>query len=44
LLSPACGESEAMHRLEAISAPVREALPRGLRSRPSPLARVRRES
>ena len=39
LLAPVCGEVEARHRLETISAPVREALPRGLRSRPSPLDR-----
>lgn len=39
LLAPAFGEAEARHRLDAISAPVREALPSGLRSRPSPLAR-----
>ncbi len=39
LLAPAVGEAEARHRLEIISAPVREALPSGLRSRPSPLAR-----
>lgn len=38
LLASTCGESEALHRLEAISSPVREALPSGLRSRPSPLA------
>ena len=39
LLAPVCGEVKARHRLEQISAPVREALPVGLRSRPSPLAR-----
>jgi hypothetical protein len=38
LLAPDIGEAEARHRLETISAPVREALPSGLRSRPSPLA------
>ncbi|MBE7941212.1 MULTISPECIES: hypothetical protein [Ramlibacter] len=38
LLAPVHGEAEAMHRLEVVSATVREALPRGLRSRPSPLA------
>ena len=37
LLAPTLGEAEARHRLETISAPVREALPAGLRSRPSPL-------
>jgi len=37
LLAPVCGEAEAMHKLEVISAQVREALPSGLRSRPSPL-------
>ncbi len=41
LLAPAVGEGEARHRLETISAPVREALPSGLRSRPSPLGRGR---
>lgn len=41
LLAPVLGEAEAHHRLETISAPVREALPRGLRSRPSPLDRTR---
>jgi hypothetical protein len=41
LLAPAVGEVQARHRLESISAPVREALPSGLRSRPSPLARGR---
>jgi hypothetical protein len=39
LLAPAFGEAEARHRLDTISAPVREALPSGLRSRPSPLVR-----
>jgi hypothetical protein len=39
LLAPAFGEVEARHRLDAISALVREMLPSGLRSRPSPLAR-----
>lgn len=39
LLAPAFGEAEARHRLDVISAPVREALPSGLRSRPTPLAR-----
>jgi hypothetical protein len=39
LLAPTVGEIEARHRLEVISAPVREALPAGLRSRPSPLGR-----
>lgn len=38
LLAPVHGEAEAMHRLELISASVRESLPSGLRSRPSPLA------
>lgn len=38
LLAGTIGESEALHKLEAISSPVREALPSGLRSRPSPLA------
>ena len=37
VLAPVYGEAEAMHKLEAISALVRDALPRGLRSRPSPL-------
>lgn len=37
LLAPLYGEADARHRLETISAPVREALPAGLRSRPSPL-------
>lgn len=37
VLSPVYGEAEAMHKLEVISATVREALPSGLRSRPSPL-------
>jgi hypothetical protein len=41
LLAPACGEEEARHRLEVVSAPVREALPEGLRSRPSPLNKPR---
>lgn len=40
LLAPVCGEAEARHRLETISAPIREALPQGLRSRPSPLDRA----
>lgn len=39
LLADRYGEAEARHRLEEISACVREALPSGLRSRPSPLAR-----
>jgi hypothetical protein len=39
LLAPALGEAEARHRLEVISAQVREALPAALRSRPSPLDR-----
>jgi hypothetical protein len=39
LLAPSLGEVEARHRLDLISAPVREALPEGLRSRPSPLGR-----
>lgn len=39
LLAPACGEAEARHRLDTISASVREMLPSGLRSRPSPLGR-----
>ena len=39
VLAPMFGETEARHRLERISAPVREALPSGLRSRPSPLSR-----
>lgn len=37
LLARVCGEAEAMHKLETISALVRESLPSGLRSRPSPL-------
>jgi hypothetical protein len=37
LLAPVYGEAEAMHKLEVISADVRESLPSGLRSRPSPL-------
>jgi hypothetical protein len=41
LLAPAVGEAEARHRLDLISAPVRESLPSGLRSRPSPLDRTR---
>lgn len=41
LLAPAVGEAEARRRLDAISAPVRETLPSGLRSRPSPLGRTR---
>ncbi len=39
LLAPALGEAQARHRLEAISEAVRDALPSGLRSRPSPLGR-----
>jgi hypothetical protein len=41
VLAPIYGEEEARHRLESLSAPVREALPAGLRSRPSPLSRPR---
>jgi hypothetical protein len=39
VLAPVYGEVDARHRVETISAPVREALPQGLRSRPSPLDR-----
>jgi hypothetical protein len=39
LLAPAFGEVEARHRLDAISTFVRDMLPSGLRSRPSPLGR-----
>jgi hypothetical protein len=41
VLAPTLGEAQARHRLETISAPIRESLPRGLRSRPSPLGRTR---
>jgi hypothetical protein len=39
LLAAEYGELEARHRLEQVSESVRDALPSGLRSRPSPLAR-----
>jgi hypothetical protein len=39
LLASNFGEAEARHRLEAISETVRDSLPSGLRSRPSPLSR-----
>ncbi|MEJ6023253.1 hypothetical protein [Ramlibacter sp. PS4R-6] len=39
LLAAEHGEAEARHRLDRISAVVRDQLPSGLRSRPSPLAR-----
>ena len=39
VLAAAHGEAEARHRLELISVEVRDSLPSGLRSRPSPLAR-----
>lgn len=39
LLSPACGEEEALRRVESISESVRGGLPSSLRGRPSPLAR-----
>ena len=39
LLAADFGELEARHRLELVSESVRDSLPSGLRSRPSPLAR-----
>ena len=39
LLAAEHGEAEARHRLDLISEAVRDQLPSGLRSRPSPLAR-----
>lgn len=39
VLAATHGELEARHRLELISESVRDSLPSGLRSRPSPLAR-----
>jgi hypothetical protein len=39
LLAARHGEVEARHRLELISESVRDSLPSGLRSRPSPLSR-----
>lgn len=39
LLAATHGEAEARHRLDLISELVRDALPSGLRSRPSPLGR-----
>jgi hypothetical protein len=40
VLARMLGEAEALHRVERESAAVRDALPGGLRSRPSPLARA----
>ena len=39
LLAATLGEAEARHRLDLISETVRDVLPSGLRSRPSPLNR-----
>jgi len=39
LLAARYGEVEARHRLDVVSACVRDVLPSGLRSRPSPLGR-----
>ena len=39
LLAATHGEAQARHRLDRISETVRDVLPSGLRSRPSPLAR-----
>jgi hypothetical protein len=39
VLAASHGEVEARHRLELISETVRDSLPSGLRSRPSPLSR-----
>ena len=38
VLAIAVGEVEALHRVERMSAEVRDSLPGGLRSRPSPLS------
>ena len=38
VLAIALGEVEALHRVERMSAEVRDSLPGGLRSRPSPLS------